>query len=127
MKTALVITDAASKAFQIQQSLVTLGFHGIALNRIDPVFGCIERCAPDMIIVAELRSAGLTSFQVIDAIRGFSDATRNIPIIQLWSGLTVASQSSRRGPVATVVEPFTLTSARAAMEKLSCELLADSH
>ncbi len=127
MKTALIVTSSASKAFQIQQSLLSLGFEGIALDRIDPLFGCIDHLAPDMIIVAELRTMNLTSFQVIDAIRGYSDAARDIPIIQLWSGLTVASQRGRRGPVVTVVEPFTLVSAKTAMDELRSGLQADSH
>lgn len=119
MKTAVCVTDQASKAFQVQQVMSTLGYQTFAVHGIDTLFGCIESMEVDIILVSELSSSRDSAFTIIKAIRERSPKAH--AVIHLWSRLTHAVPGAMGGPIATVVEPLTLESATNALGLLRAQ------
>lgn len=116
MKTALCITDQASKAFQIQQVMAALGYQTFAVCGIDTLIGCIESMEIDIILVSELMPSKVSAYSIIKAIR--EGSPKAFAVIHLWSRLTRAESGAMGGPITTVVEPLTLESATNALERL---------
>jgi hypothetical protein len=122
MKNAICITDDASKGFHVQQVMRSLGFRTYLVSGIDSLFGCIDVMVIDIIIVSELKTAKISPFSTIKAIRQYVRSPKALAVIHLWSRITSAEPGAMGGPIATVIEPLTLESAKNALGLLQLNM-----